>query len=114
MLTISVWTTASLHEKSNLFGLIQDLGITFDQEFDLISLLGLNCMVNLSNRTKDDGSTKVVVSSVAPLMEEMEAIELPTAKFELDAYNEAEFNALSDGLKNIIKESPEYKALFPL
>ena len=111
MLTISVWTTASIHEKSNLYGLITDLGITIDTEFDLNDLLGINCMANLTERTKDNGDVRINVSSVAPIIEGMEQFELPTFKFSLDEYVQAEFDALSEGLQNVIKETPEFKAL---
>ena len=113
MLTISVWTTASIHEKSNLYGLITDLGITIDTEFDLNDLLGINCMANLTERTKDNGDTRINVSSVAPIIEGMEQFELPTSKFSLEEgeFVQAEFEALSDGLQNVIKETLEFKAL---
>ncbi len=111
MLTISKFFTASLHEKSNLYGFISDLGITIDGEYEVMDLLGVNAMINIVEHVKDDGSKRMKVSSVAPLMEEIEAVTIPTSKFELDDYKPAEWDALSEGIQKLIANSPEYKAL---
>ena len=110
-LNISKWFTASIHEKSNLYGLITDLGITIVGEYDLFDLLGVNCMVNITEFTKDNGDKKMNVSSVAPLMEEMEAVTLPTRKLDLNAFSEDDWSQLSEGIQKLIMKSPEYKEL---
>ena len=110
MLTISKWFRASLNEKSNLYKFVSSL-MKIEDEFDLDTLLGVNCMVHLVAHKKDNGDETIIINSVAPLMEGTDAIELETFKFDFEDFKEVEFEALSDRMQERIKLTPEWKAI---
>jgi len=109
---VSKFYTASLHEKS---GLRKDLAAwrtkDFTEEelkgFDMKNLIGKPCMVSLILNDKN----KAKINAVMALPKGTAVPEKinPTLNFSLDEFNDATFNALTDGYKKLIAQSPEYQ-----
>lgn len=111
---VSKFYTASLGEKANLRkDLANWRGRDFTESelggFEAKNILGKACMLSLT--TNDKGKTRVTgVMALAKGMD-VPAQSTPTVYFSLDEFNQAAFDALSDGYKKMIQVSPEYKAL---
>lgn len=112
--SVSKFYTASLSEKANLrHDLAAWRGRDFTPDelagFDLKTILGKPCMVTL---TKTD-TGKIKVAAVAKIAKGMAPIKQhnPTLYFSFETYDAAVLESLSDGLKNIIKRSPEYSMM---
>jgi hypothetical protein len=111
--TVSRFYTNSLHEKSTLRAdLISWRGRDFTgeelQRFDLQSILGAPCLVNVVHSE----SGKAKVTSVAKLPKGMTisgAVNPPMA-FWLDEFDAEVFESLGKGLQAIIAKSPEYQS----
>lgn len=112
--------TLSLNDKANLR---RDLeawrGKTFTEDelkgFSLKNVLGQFCMVNISHRPKGDVTYADLkgVSSVPSIYKKQglpEGIN-PTMLFDLNNYDAEMFESLSESIKEIIKKSPEYRAV---
>ena len=109
---VSKFYTASLSEKANLrHDLAAWRGRDFTPEelqgFSPRNILGKSCLVQL---TKNDKG-KVRVTGVAKLPKGMNAPELVNEQvfFHLDEFDQATFDSLSDGVKKLIVQSPEYQ-----
>lgn len=113
---ISKKYTASFGEKSNLF---QDLknwltDETNSEEFDVISVLGKSCFINIAHEKSKDssqvyGKAQGILAlpagyMVAPPQSTPKAFELSNPDWEL-------FAEFSDYTKDLIRKSPEYAAL---
>jgi hypothetical protein len=109
--TSSAFFTASLSEKSKLRPMLESWrGAAFTPEelngFDLAKLIGKPCLVSLVLNEKK----KVRVGGVSKLPKGMQP-SAPTLKpihFDLEQFDEATFNGLSEKIKEIIRKSPEY------
>ena len=109
----SKFYTNSLNEKATLR---QDLEAwrakQFTEEeldgFDLMNILGKPCMISVV--AKDGGGTKIGAVSAVPKGMEVPPQFNQEEAFWLDEFSQAQFDALSEGIQNIIKKSPEYKA----
>jgi hypothetical protein len=109
--TVSKFYTASLHEKA---GLRKDLAAwrtrDFTEEelkgFETKALLGKPCMISLGLSEK--GKAKVNAVMALPKGTAVSAQVNPSLNFDLDDFNEATFNALSDGYNKLIMASPEF------
>jgi len=112
--------TISLNEKANLR---RDLeawrGKSFTEQelkgFHLKTLLGHFCMVNISHRQKGD-LTYADLKGISSVPAIYKKAGLPsgvnsTMLFDLNAFDAAMFESLSDNIKEVIKKSPEYRAL---
>lgn len=111
---MSKFYTASLSEKANLrHDLAAWRGRDFTPEelggFSPRNILGKPCLVTL---TKNDKG-KVRVSGVAKLPKGMSAppLQNETLFFHLDEFDQATFDKLSDGVKKLVVQSPEYQKL---
>lgn len=111
---VSKFYTASLSEKANLrHDLAAWRGRDFTEEelggFSPKNILGKPCLVTL---TKNDKG-KVRVTGVAKLPKGMTAPPLQNDLlfFHLDEFDRKVFDGLSDGVKKLIVQSPEYQAL---
>ncbi len=110
----SQFFSMSLHEKSNLRKALEAWGgqaMTAEQvdNFDPKKMLGRVCLLNLIKNK----AGKVVVGSVSKLPKSM-AIPVqvnPNVYFDLDAFDQATFDAFSDGMKRLIVGSAEYIAM---
>lgn len=108
---VSKFYTASLNEKATLrahLELWRGRAFTSDElkGFDSKNILGKPCMINVSHNKKG----KAVV---AGLMALPRGVEIPAqvnknVYFSLDEFDQATFDSLSDGIKEIIMRSPEY------
>ena len=104
--------TASLSEKATLRHDLESWrGRAFTEDelggFDLQGVLGKPCMLTLT-RT-DKGKTKVAAVSKLPKgMTPMKAVN-PITYFSLDDFDVNVFAGLSDGIKRMIMQSPEYQ-----
>ena len=112
--SVTWWVTNSLHEKANLrIGLETWRKRAFtDAElrgFDLGTIIGVPGMVTVQQNIRGKSS----VSGVGPLPKGMicaPAVNPPQAFF-LDEYSDAAFNALPDGIKEMVRKSDEYRAI---
>lgn len=115
-LTISKSYTMSLHEKS---GLRRDLsawrGRDFTDEelqaFDITKLLGVYCMVNVTESTTN-GKTYSNVAGITPLPSALKNAKPEpvhgNVKFNLDEPDMAVFATFHEKLQEAIKKSPEW------
>lgn len=109
--TVSKFYTASLHEKA---GLRKDLAAwrtrDFTEEelkgFDDKALLGKPCMISVGLSEKGKAKVNAVMSLPKGTIVPPQAN--PTLHFSLDDFDQAKFDALSDGYKKLILASPEY------
>lgn len=87
------------------------IGTVTSEGFDPIVLLGTACNLNITLKEKGDG---VKIDSYAPLKksEKAPAPYNNLVAFDLDKFDQKVFDSLSDGIKDIIKKSPEYMELF--
>jgi hypothetical protein len=111
---VSKFYTNSLNEKATLRADLESWrGMAFTDEelkgFDLQKILGAACMVSVVHNDKG----KAKISGVAKMPKNVKAPEArnPLVAFWLDEFNPAVFDTLSDGIREIIKRSPEYQAL---
>jgi len=116
--TVHERLTFSMSRKSNLCGRVEAIrGKSFssDQEaldFSLDTVVGMGCL--LATETSDCGRYTNIVSITAP----PEGTKVPdpinppvVLSLEPDEFDRATFGILSDGLKQTIADSPEFKAL---
>lgn len=118
-MTISKSYTVSLHEKA---GLRKDLsawrGRDFTDEeakaFDVSKLIGAYCMVNVTT-SENNGKTYINVGGLTPLPSALKnAKPAPVhghVLFNLDEPNMAVFATFHEKLQEVIKSSPEWKAI---
>lgn len=81
-----------------------------EEGFDPMALLGSACNLNITPKDKGDG---VKIDSYAPL-KKSEKAPAPYNElfgFDLDKFDQKLFDSLSDGLKDMVKRSPEYMEL---
>jgi hypothetical protein len=116
---ISARYTASLHEKASFRKVLDGwLGRLKPEEvasFDLDTIVGKPCLLNISNKEKPDGKSFASVSSVMPLPKGMPrpALEVEAVRYCLtdDKGNvNTDFGLVADWMQKIIKESHEWKA----
>lgn len=111
---VSAFVTNSLNEKAKLRAWLESWrgrAFTADElkKFDLENVLGAPCLVTVIHNEKQ----KAVVTQVTKVPKSMTVPPAvnPKATFWLDQFDLAAFDALPEGIKNIIKESDEYKAM---
>ena len=117
--------TVSFHEKANLR---KDLeawrGKTFEEKdfagppdgFHLSKLLGIPAVAQIIHEHRDGKTYANLNSIMRPRKTEFDEwkdkIEGPRIFFDLDDFDQAEFDKQSDRLKETIKNSPEYQRIF--
>jgi hypothetical protein len=110
----------SMHEKATLRHDLESWrGKAFTPEdfgkFDTKNLLGQPCMLTITQDTKPDGRVFSNVSSVGKPMKGLVIPKLaePTVYLSLepDAFDQAVYDSLGNGLKERIAQSPEFKEL---
>jgi hypothetical protein len=102
--------TVSDHENAALPGVVKALaGVPLTPDFDIASLLGKNCMGELVK--SDDGK----YTNVGTLMGMQLGAEIlsgfETYVFSLDQFDWNEFNELPTFVKEMIRISPQFKAI---
>lgn len=117
--SISATYTLNFGEKANLRKIVEGIigASLYDEEaatFDVETLLGRTCMVNVTHKTKD-GKTYANVDAVTPVPKGMTVPEPENEWFILnytDKWEQGKFDKLPDFLKNQMYETNEYKAKF--
>lgn len=117
---VSAWLTASFHEESTLRKYLESWrGAPYSDEqiavfehegFDWSLMLGVPCMVKMAKNSKG----KVRVQGVEKLHKHLSAPKPVNETFALvlgEDFDMGIFNRLSDGIKEIIAKSPEYREL---
>jgi hypothetical protein len=118
---ISKEFTLSMNEKSNLRGFLKSWrGKDFTEDeaasFDVTKLLGVPCLLNIIHKPgkKDPSRIYDEIASATPLMKNMICPPQvnPNFEFSLQDFDQNRFEALPDFLKDKIRQSKEYKAMF--
>lgn len=118
---ISKEFTLSMNEKSNLRAFLKSWrGKDFTEEeaakFDVTKLLGVPCLLNIIHKAgkKDPSRMYDEIASATPLMKNMVCPPQinPSFEFGLQDFNQAAFDALPEFLKEKVRSSKEYKAMF--
>lgn len=109
---VSKFYTQSLGEKANLRKhLASWRGRDFTPEelagFDLANIAGKSCMVSVIHSTK--GKAKVDSVMALPKGMTVPAQVNPTVIFNIFQWDQTIFDSLTDGIKELIKQSDEYK-----
>lgn len=116
---ISKEFTLSLHEKSTLRSFLKNWrGKDFTDEeakaFDIEKLVGAPCMLNITHKTKKDGSgIYAEIGSVSAMPKGFVCPEPinPNFVFTYDNFDEDKFNSLPEFMRNKMVTSDEYKAI---
>lgn len=119
--TIGQRFTWSMSEKAQLRKILESWrGKAFvetdfgPQGFDIINIIGVGCMLNVVHETKN-GKTYANIASVAKLPKGMSAPAPANQRsfvwLSREEFIEGNFDSLSDGLKAIIQQAPEYRAM---
>lgn len=117
--SISATYTLNFGDKANLRKIVEGMigASLYDEEaatFDVETLLGRTCMVNVTHKTKD-GKTYANVDAVTPVPKGMTVPDPENEWFVLnytDKWDEGKFMELPDFLKAQMTETQEYKAKF--
>lgn len=111
---LSMFYTMSLGEKAKLRAHLKNWrGKDFTPEqlkaFDLRNVLGKACMVSAIPNSKG----KSVIGGIMAIPKGIPkpAPTTPIVYFSLDNFDQAVFDSLSEGIKNMIKQSPEYQEI---
>lgn len=111
----------SMHEKSNLRAFLKSWrGKDFTEEeavdFDVTKLLGVPCLLNIIHKPskKDPSRMYDEIASATPLMKNMTCPPQVNSNFEfsLRDWNPNHFELLPEFLKEKVRSSKEYKAMF--
>lgn len=112
--TITQFYTASLHENAKLREHLknwrgQDFTPAELKAFDLRNILGKPCTVSVVH---NDKGRSVIGGIMSPVKgQAMPALANQILHFSLDEFDRDAFESLSDGIKEMIKRSPEYQAI---
>jgi hypothetical protein len=117
--SISKDFTLSMNEKSNLRKFLEGWrGKSFTEDeakaFDVATLIGVPCMLNIIHKVSAKGKTYADISSASKLPKSITAPPPFYEHFELnytEAWDETLFNSLPDFIRDKMKESEEYKRL---
>lgn len=111
---VSAFLTNSLSEKATMRGWLEAWrGLAFTEEelkrFDLMNILGKPCLVTVIHNDKG----RAVIAGVTKLPTGFECPPQvnPSSAFWLDEFTEAKFQAIPEGLRKIIMQSDEYRAI---
>lgn len=108
---VNQWYTMSFHPKSNLRKLIEAWrGARFEGdsvEFEVESLLGRPCLLNVVHNDRGYAD----VASISPLPKGMARPDPvgPLLLFDFDAPDWDVFDQLSEGMKERLRQTPEFK-----
>lgn len=108
--------TLSMHEKSGLRAFVQGwLGKAMSDaeanKFDIATLLGKECMLNVMHRTANTGRTYADIKGASPLVKGMSCPPLVNSAFLLDYDSEdfdLRFKMLPEWLQNKVSSSKEF------
>ena len=110
--------TLTLGEKANLRKLLVGMrGKDYDndEEVDVAAIVGKPATLNVVHKEKQGGGTRAIIDSAGRLMKGMEPLTPEggtiCVSLDADAFDEAEFEKLSDRMKERLQETPEWAAL---
>lgn len=113
--------SASLNEKSNLFKtLVSWRGKAFTEAelseegegFDLQSMLGVGCLIQVIVEEKDNGPYNQITSVIGmPIGMPAPTSETEKMAFDMDAWNNEVFEKLPEWIQDRIKKSTQYQKL---
>jgi hypothetical protein len=118
-LIVTKYYNASLGEKATLRKHLQTwLNLDFSkmpEGFKVKNILGKFAMINVTTYQKD-GKTRASVEGLSAVPAIVQKHGLPEgfneiSIFDLNKFDSAKFDSLSDGIKKMIMSSPEYRAL---
>lgn len=108
--------TLSMAEKANLRKLIEGMiGTTLiDEEafaFDVESIVGKACILNVKHKTSAAGNTRAEIASAAPLMKGMECpLQFnPSNILTYSTWDQSKYDVLPDFIKEKMQGSVEFK-----
>ena len=112
--TISKFYNASFNEKATLRLHLEAWRTReFSEEelcgFNIANLLNKPCMLNVIHN--DAGKAKIAGVAAMPKGVPVPDPHHPLIMFDLDEYDDAVFNGISEGIKKIIMKSPEWQAM---
>lgn len=106
---ISQFFTASLHEKAGLCLALEAIaGRKLPEEkkatFDMRTMLGIPCMLNVVHETGGDGKVRAKIKGFGQLPKGLEAPALVNEKvfYDLDAPDKAVYDSLPDWIKKLV------------
>ena len=104
--------TVSNHIKSNLYPILKGLGlIGFDKAgFDILSIAGKQCELNIVHQENDKGVEYVQIAKVRPAEYDHEA-NVITFDIDRDGFKGSEFLTLPEWQQNELKASKEFNDL---
>ncbi len=112
--TVGQFVKLAAGDKSTLTKITQAcLGEKSSKGFDANKLVGASCNLSIVHEQKADGSTKAKITGYVQL-KKSEKKPVPINDdfiFDLDAFDQAKFDSLSDFFKGSIMKSPEYAEL---
>ena len=108
----SIWVTRSIHKKAKLYGILTSiLGTSIPDQFDMKSILGMNCLVSVVHAPKKDGTITDKLAAFMPPMPGSESVVYEAEKLrmlDLDDFNKSVFDQLSEREQAAIKNAPEF------
>lgn len=119
-MVISKDYTLSMFEKANLRKDLESWrGKGFTEEeaesFDITNLLGIECQISIIHKTNKSNKTYAIISAISTLVKGTECPPQVNPNFEFnydEPFNQEGFDSLPDWIKNKMRESEEYKAVF--
>ena len=122
-LSVSKRYTLTLSEKSALRNDLKTWrGRDFTSDelrgFELMNILGAWAMLSVTRDAGSNGKEYTNIGAVMPVPANMKKAGLPEphnplVMYSIDEHDDAAFETLSEGIKKIIMDSPEYQALSP-
>lgn len=114
--TIAATMTMSSHKKSKLRGFLEAWrGVAFNDadfgKFNVSQLIGIPCMLNIIQTTKEDGSIKSKINGIMRVPKGTLPASMVNEKlhFTFDDFSQDTYDKLTDYWKETIAKSPEYK-----
>jgi len=111
--------TLSMHEKASLRKDLESWrGKSFTEEeaksFDITVLIGKTCMINVIHKESRSGGLKAYISTISTMPKGLECPKqiLDSQVLSYDNFNRDLFEKMPDFVKDEMKSTPEYKALF--
>lgn len=107
--------TLSFFGSSNLRKLVEGIvGVMTDEEaenFDVASLIGKTCMLNVGHKTSGAGKTYAAIQSTAPIPKGVTAPDaiLPPVVLSYDEWDDDVFASLPEFVQDDIRASEEFK-----
>ena len=108
----SAFCKVSTHEKSTMYKIFTSItNKSFNAGDEISNYLGVNCQLNINHEKNQKGELRDKIVGFSPAKEGASHIEMKTVMFDLDNFDLAVFQELSEKEQAIIKLSPEFAKL---